>query len=796
MKPTDKNYAGLDGFVWWMGIVESRKDPLNLGRCQVRIFGWHTEDLTDIPTEDLPWAHPVYPLNNNNFGTPRESEMVFGFFADGRNAQVPVMMGVMPTIPTEPSRDDVGFNDVRSEGELTSSPKKIQGISYGSGPAKIQEAEPQRYPVPGKPTISGLSRNDLDQGYPTYSRKNRGSVKIPTIKGGNVATPSPSYGPQYPYNNVTESESGHSLEFDDTPGKERVELNHRTGTYFEIQPDGTKVEEIVKKNYKVVMSDDHVYIMGNAIVTVDSATRIRTKGDVTVEAGNNLNLKVAGNMSLTVSGDLAMKAKNIKMESDLSSSIKSGLSTAIDSTLGTTDLKGLFGVNVSSLIGINLRAATINSLGALNFGSFSAPVANFAPPSGLTDMLPDVPDTQTLLSSISSTSSSALQSTLSNLDSSSLDGMLQEITSNDLNTMIDKLGDTFDATDLVDKMSSTGMSGLIANADSTGINNMLDNIESFGSSGLQDFMNKVPNSVTDLKNLTDKLDVSKVDSIIKSVDASGINKIMSQLPTDKVKELVGTMNSSGIRTMIGGMTGDSLIDLKSKLNSSELASISNQLSGDLKDKFNMTVDELRGKFSLSTSIEDIPGISAITGGVAAITSQTQQILDKVSISAGQLGGAIESLNKLPETLNFKPEDLAGSLGFSPDELANKLKMPIDSITQAVSLPTVDFFGILEALDIEGNFSIGDLAGSLLSISVPNPAAIAGDLAAQAQSLATSATSAITSTADSLASSITSSAQSLASSATSATDALKSSINQGIDTLKNTFDSGNDDTSVS
>ena len=29
--------AGRNGFVWWVGTVESRQDPLKLGRCQVRI---------------------------------------------------------------------------------------------------------------------------------------------------------------------------------------------------------------------------------------------------------------------------------------------------------------------------------------------------------------------------------------------------------------------------------------------------------------------------------------------------------------------------------------------------------------------------------------------------------------------------------------------------------------------------------------------------------------------------------------------------------------------------------------
>ena len=36
-----ENFLGKDGFVWWKGVIENRDDPLHLGRCQVRIFGWH-----------------------------------------------------------------------------------------------------------------------------------------------------------------------------------------------------------------------------------------------------------------------------------------------------------------------------------------------------------------------------------------------------------------------------------------------------------------------------------------------------------------------------------------------------------------------------------------------------------------------------------------------------------------------------------------------------------------------------------------------------------------------------------
>jgi hypothetical protein len=92
-----ENFIGKDGFVWWMGVIEDRSDPLGLGRCRVRIFGWHTENKAELPTNELPWATPMLPTNaSRNFSSPRLGDWVVGFFMDVASAQAPVMMGVLP----------------------------------------------------------------------------------------------------------------------------------------------------------------------------------------------------------------------------------------------------------------------------------------------------------------------------------------------------------------------------------------------------------------------------------------------------------------------------------------------------------------------------------------------------------------------------------------------------------------------------------------------------------------------------------------------------------------------------
>jgi hypothetical protein len=94
-----ENFLGKDGFRWWVGVIETRVDPLGMGRCQVRIFGWHDSNQQKLPTKDLPWASALHPINNaDTFSSPRIGDWVMGFFMDGDAAQFPIMMGVLPGI--------------------------------------------------------------------------------------------------------------------------------------------------------------------------------------------------------------------------------------------------------------------------------------------------------------------------------------------------------------------------------------------------------------------------------------------------------------------------------------------------------------------------------------------------------------------------------------------------------------------------------------------------------------------------------------------------------------------------
>lgn len=81
--------------------------------------------------------------------------------------------------------------------------------------------------------------------------------------------------PQAPYNHVTATESGHSFEMDDTPKRERVRLQHRSGTFIEMHPNGDEVHKVYGDGYEITIKDKNVLIEGNCNITVNGPCTLR-----------------------------------------------------------------------------------------------------------------------------------------------------------------------------------------------------------------------------------------------------------------------------------------------------------------------------------------------------------------------------------------------------------------------------------------------------------------------------------------------------------------------------------------
>lgn len=92
----------------FFGVVENRSDPLELGRCQVRVVGLHTHDKNLLPTSDLPWCATMQPTTSaamNGIGWtpigPVEGSSVVVMYLDD-TFQQGVIMGAVGGIATNP----------------------------------------------------------------------------------------------------------------------------------------------------------------------------------------------------------------------------------------------------------------------------------------------------------------------------------------------------------------------------------------------------------------------------------------------------------------------------------------------------------------------------------------------------------------------------------------------------------------------------------------------------------------------------------------------------------------------
>lgn len=293
-------WSGKDGFIWFQGVVEDRADPEELGRMRVRCLGFHTEDRQILPTSDLPWAYPVGPITSasmNGIGVSPigvvEGSWVFGFFRDGESCQEPVIIGTFGGVPLEKPNSQEGFSD-----------------PSGS------------YPIDafvGEPDTNRLARGVEEETIIERKKNNIDKMEVAGSIGESqeIEEPETPFAPIYPYNHVKQTESGHFEEFDDTPGVERMHRYHRSGSFEEIHPDGSKVTKIVGDQYEVVLKDNNLHVKGNMNITVDGNSSILTKGDCVLEVEGNMEHVVTGDLTMNAGGEVKITAgENVIVRGD------------------------------------------------------------------------------------------------------------------------------------------------------------------------------------------------------------------------------------------------------------------------------------------------------------------------------------------------------------------------------------------------------------------------------------------------------------------------------------------------
>jgi len=172
-----------NGFNWWIGQIPcdgAWRDNIEAGiykekdtnrgwgyRYKVRIIGLHDQGQDSIPDDQLPWANVMYPISAGGYQgragtTPglRSGNIVFGFFVDGPDMQVPVIMGVLGNNSQTALVQEMGDNRVTNTqpGSLASSGYSSCLHNPKTGTAAEDNIPPDYDLVTQKPTSSSVAK--------------------------------------------------------------------------------------------------------------------------------------------------------------------------------------------------------------------------------------------------------------------------------------------------------------------------------------------------------------------------------------------------------------------------------------------------------------------------------------------------------------------------------------------------------------------------------------------------------------------------------------------------------------
>ena len=169
-------------FLWWIGQIaddSTWRDNIMSGkyknpeqipgwgiRYKVRIIGIHDQGQV-IPEDDLPWANIIYPVTAGGGQTSswmssnlRQGNIVFGFWMDGKDMQVPVILGVMGNNAQTALGFTIGAKE--TSGVTNTQPGQIakSGYARGSVPKKgtTKEKVPDAGLITEKPTTPEIRK--------------------------------------------------------------------------------------------------------------------------------------------------------------------------------------------------------------------------------------------------------------------------------------------------------------------------------------------------------------------------------------------------------------------------------------------------------------------------------------------------------------------------------------------------------------------------------------------------------------------------------------------------------------
>ena len=295
--------------------------------------------------------HAVNPGDPLSSSGARTKIQYYEYFLGGKAADAPT------------NKDPTNTSSGKSASEIASaSPTKKEAYSEDRSAnfSTIGFTDPEgKYPL--RDYMNEPDTNRLARGVTTGTNidfkdaSRRTGIPIANaVDGSTWDQPMSSYNTVYPLNKVFESESGHVLEFDDSPDGERINLYHKEGTFIEIDPNGSQINYIVGDGFYITENNGNIFINGTCNVTIASDLNLLCQGNANIEVNGEVDLVVHDDLNIGVAGDF-----NLAIGGEYNLLVEGNCNTQVAKTMNS---RAIGSMSMESSGGLKLKTATSISM--------------------------------------------------------------------------------------------------------------------------------------------------------------------------------------------------------------------------------------------------------------------------------------------------------------------------------------------------------------------------------------------------------------------------------------------------
>lgn len=272
-----RNTQGLDFEIIWATVVDTN-DPEQLGRIRVRAP--NDGNSQQVPDDALPWARTTIPATQPNaggaggtggMGLQKGSTVVM--VRDKNNFESQYILGALHVNQTGKGNEHVG---AAAAGRST---QAIGGLKDGQVAGKFEPA-------------TKMSKQILSKAPPAF----------PQSKG------------KYPDTFVNVTKSGFRTVMHDVGGETFKAEIHPTGTFTEMQADGSYVTYTAKNRKEAVDGTYTIGSEGDLVIATNGNLQIKAKGNILFEAEGKMEEFVGESKNTDVGTNYTLNAaKNVTM---------------------------------------------------------------------------------------------------------------------------------------------------------------------------------------------------------------------------------------------------------------------------------------------------------------------------------------------------------------------------------------------------------------------------------------------------------------------------------------------------